>query len=111
MVITKKIQGYNLVIISNYAIGGGHQKGYVHLFGENSKYLGYFGIIKNGKSLPRNKQHPDGTLCIHIHESELEAIITTFKTQSPIFITFDTSTKWGSLVIGKYATSTNELAA
>ncbi|WP_109300477.1 hypothetical protein [Aquimarina sp. AU474] len=111
MIVTHKIEYYNIVIISDYAKGGGYQMGYLHLYGENSKYLGYLGIIKNGKVLPSNIQQQDGTLNIYFHELELQTILDTFKKPNPIFVKFNTDLKSGSLVIGKYDIKTNELAA
>ncbi len=111
MVITHKITAYNIIILSDYAKGGGHQMGYVHLYGKNSKYLGYLGIIKNGNVLPQNIQHSNGTLNIYLHESGLQNILDILRNQSPISIQFDTSLKWGTLVIGNQLVSKNELAA
>ncbi len=111
MTTIQKIEYYNIVIISNYANGGGYQMGYVHLYGENSKYLGYLGIIKNGVSLPQNKQHKGGILNIYFHESELQTILDTLKKQNLVSIKFDSNLNWGALVIGKHNIKTKELAA
>ncbi|MEW7291282.1 hypothetical protein [Aquimarina sp. 2304DJ70-9] len=111
MVITYQIATYNILIVSDYAQGGGYQTGYVHLYGKKSKYLGYLGIIKDGNVLPQNTQHSNGILNIYLHEPGLQTILNTLRNQSPISIQFDTSLKWGALVIGNQSASKNELAA
>jgi len=111
MVITYRITTYNILIISNYAEGGGHQMGYIHLYGDNSKYLGYIGIIKNGVALPQNAQHPSGILNLHFYESQLPMILDTLRNQNYVFIQYNTHLHMGSLIIDNQSASKNELAA
>ncbi|SHI67730.1 hypothetical protein [Aquimarina spongiae] len=111
MVFTHKIESYNIKIISNYAEGGGYQMGYVYLYGENSKYLGCLGIIKNDKALPKNKLKADKTFSVYFHESGLQTILNTFKQQNPIFIQFDSRSLLASLMVGKYEENGNDIAA
>ncbi|GAA4276400.1 hypothetical protein [Aquimarina mytili] len=111
MIITHNIAAYNILIFSNYAKGGGHQMGYIHLYGNNSKYLGYLGIIKDGEVLPQNIQHSNRILNIYFHESGLQHILDTLRNQSPISIRFNTSLNLGELIIGNLPVSKENLAA
>ncbi len=111
MIRSNKIESYSIKIISNYADGGGYQIGFVYLYGENSKYLGQFGIIKDGETLPQNLQFDDGTVCVYFNEKELQPIINILKNQSPVYLKFNTSYRWGLLETGKKSVSKKELAA
>ena len=111
MIISHKISSYEILIISDYAKGGGYQKGYIHLYGENSKYIGYFGIIKDGKTLPRNKKQNNGVLQVYFHESELQIILNTLRNQMSIALQFDTRLHKGWLVVDKTPAANDELAA
>lgn len=99
MVISHKIDDYSTLIISNYA--GGKQVAFIYLYDENSKYLGYFGIIKDGEVLPQNVQHSNKILNIYFHESELNSIIDTLRNESPVYVKFNQTLKWGSISTGR----------
>lgn len=107
MVVSHKIDDYSTLIISNYS--GGTQIGFVYLYGESSKYLGYFGIIKDGEPLPQNIQHSNNILNIYFHESELHSIIDTLRNENPVYVKFNTTLKWGSLSTGKEPVGEGEL--
>ncbi len=111
MIISHNIVTYNILIFTTYAKGGGYQMGYIHLFGTNSKYLGYLGIIKDGTVLPQNIQHSNGILNLYFHESGLQNILDTLRNQSPISIEFNTSLNSGKLIIGNRWVSNKNLAA
>lgn len=111
MVITYRITACNILIISNYAEGGGHQMGYIHLYGDNSRYLGYLGIIKNEATLPQNMHQPNGILKLYFHESHLQIILDTLRNQNLTSIQYNTHSNMGSLIIDHRSASNNELAA
>ena len=111
MVVTHKIESYKILILSNYAEGGGYQMGYIHLYGKNDIYLGYLGIIKDRHSLPKNSLFADGTLHIYFEESGLQMILNTLRTSNQLFVTYNTDTELGSLLIGERQVKEAELAA
>ncbi|WP_298544849.1 hypothetical protein [uncultured Aquimarina sp.] len=99
MVVSHKIKDYSTLIISNYS--GGKQVGFLYLYDPNNKYLGYFGIIKDGQALPQNVQHANNILNIYFHEAEMETLIDTLRNEDPVYVKFHTTLKWGSLSTGK----------
>lgn len=107
MVVSHKIDDYSTLIISNYS--GGKQIGFIYLYDGSSKYLGYFGIIKEGEPLPQNVQHSNNILNIYFHESELQSIIDTLRNENPVYVKFHTTLKWGSLSTGKEPVGEGEL--
>ncbi len=111
MLVSYKVERFNLQIVSNYAGGGGYQMGFVYLYGENQEYLGYLGIIKNGNTLPQNTKHSNGNLNIYFHEAELQSILETLRKESPVTIKFNTNSKWGSIETGRESVGNGELAA
>ncbi len=111
MIVSQKIESYSLQIVSNYAGGGGYQIGFVYLYGENQKYLGYLGIIKDGQSLPQNRQDNHGVLNIYFHETELQSILNTLRNENFVSLEFNPSSKWASISTSKEAAGKGELAA
>ncbi|MEW7279085.1 hypothetical protein ABW636_10870 [Aquimarina sp. 2201CG1-2-11] len=111
MLVSHKIESYSLQIVSNYAGGGGYQIGFLYLYGNDQKILGYLGIIKDGKTLPQNRQYSNTTLAIYFHEAELQHILETLKNESPVSIKFNTKSKWGAIETGKETVGIGELAA
>ncbi len=111
MIVSHKIESFSLQIVSNYAGGGGYQMGFVYLYGENQNYLGYLGIVRDDKPLPQNIQRYNQTLNMYFHETELQSILDTLRTKSPVFIKFNTNSRWGSIETGKEAVGKGELAA
>lgn len=111
MIVSQKIESYSLQIVSNYAGGGGYQMGFIYLYGTDQKYLGYLGIIKDGRSLPQNRQDYEGVITIYFHEAELQSILDTLRNETYVSLEFNPSSKWASIRTGKEATSKGELAA
>ncbi|MBQ0735933.1 hypothetical protein [Aquimarina celericrescens] len=111
MIVSQKIESYSIQIVSNYTGGGGYQMGFVYLYGENLKYLGYLGIIKNGQSLPQNRQDARGVLHIYYHETELQSILDTLRNETFVSLEFNPSSKWASISTSKEHAGNGELAA
>ncbi len=111
MLVSHKIQSYSLQIVSNYAGGGGYQIGFVYLYDTKQQYIGHLGIIQNEKTLPQNRQYNNGTIAIYFHETELQHILETLKTESPVSVVFNTQSKWGAIETGKETVGIGELAA
>ncbi|PKV50034.1 hypothetical protein ATE84_2080 [Aquimarina sp. MAR_2010_214] len=111
MIVSHKVESYSLQIVSNYAGGGGYQMGFVYLYGQNQEYVGHLAIIKDGKTLPENRQHNNGTLTVYFHETDLQSILETLRNESPVSIKLNTSSKWGSIETGKETVGNGELAA
>ncbi len=111
MIVSQKIESYSLQIVSNYAGGGGYQMGFVYLYGENQKYLGYLGIIKDGHSLPQNRQDNNEVLRIYFHEAELQSILDTLRNETFVSLEFNPSSKWASIRTSKAMAGNGELAA
>ncbi len=111
MIVSRKIESYSIQIVSNYSGGGGYQMGFVYLYGENLNYLGHLGIIKDGQSLPQNRQDSNGVLNIYFHETELQSIIDTLRNERSVSLEFNPSSKWASIKTDKESVSKGELAA
>ncbi|WP_024768768.1 hypothetical protein [Aquimarina macrocephali] len=111
MIVSHKVESYSLQIVSNYAGGGGYQMGFVYLYGQSQEYVGHLAIIKNEKTLPENKQHSNGSIVLYFHETKLQSILETLRSESPVSIKFNTSSKWGSIETGKETVGNGELAA
>ncbi len=96
-VFKHEVGTYSLLMISGYSGGGGNQIGFIYFYEPSGKYIGYAGIIKDGTPLPDNVQWPNGILNIYFHESELVALLDTLRNERPIFVSYHTSLKWGSV--------------
>lgn len=106
MVVSHKIKDYKTLIISNYS--GGNQIGFIYLYSEQNKYLGYLGIIKDSKPLPQNVQHANNILNIYFHEAEMQTLIDTLRNEDPVYVKYNTSLKWGSIGTNKEAVGEGE---
>lgn len=111
MIISHKIESYSLQIVSNYAGGGGYQVGFVYLYGFNQQNLGHLGIIKDKKELPQNRQYTNGTITIYFHETELQSILETLRSENPVSLKFNTNSKWGAIETSKETVGNGGLAA
>jgi hypothetical protein len=97
MVVTHEVGTYEVLLISGYTGGGGHQLGFVYFYEPGGKYIGYVGVIRESAALPANVQHANGVLNIYFHEAELVPLLDTVRNEKPIYVKFNTDLKWGSV--------------
>ena len=97
MVVTHEVGTYKVLMLTGYAGAGGNQIGFVYFYEPTKKYIGYVGVIKDGKPLPANVRHANGVLNIYFHEAELVALLDTLRNEKPVYVRFNTDLKWGSV--------------
>lgn len=97
MIVNCEVATYKVLLISGYTGVSTDQIGFVYLNDPTKKYIGYLGIIRDGKPLPPNVQWPNGILNIYFHEAELVSLLDTLRNEKPIFVQFNTDLKWGSV--------------
>ncbi len=97
MVVNHEISTYKVLLISGYTGVSPDQVGFIYFNDTTNKYIGYAGIIRDGKPLPPNVQWTNGILNIYFNESELPSLLDTLRNEKPIFVQFNTDLKWGSV--------------
>lgn len=97
MVVSHEVGTYRVLMITGYAGASGNQVGFVYFYDPNNRYIGYVGVIKDGKPLPANVQHSNGILNIYFHEAEMVPLLDTLRNEKPIHVRFHTTLKWGSV--------------
>lgn len=96
MVVKHEVHHYRVAFISGYSECADNQIAFIYLEDKSDKYIGYIGIIKDGKTLPDNVQWPNGVLNIYFHETEFVPLLDLFRNvRGYVKVYFDTDLKWG----------------